>query len=248
MIIFFVILTSLSFASFGNNIISFFTNNSEPEINRSLCFCGKKKLSILELIPVLSFLFQKGKCKTCNQKIPLRYLITEITFGLIGLAIYLKYGLTIKFIIIFLSLFILTIIGMIDYSSFRIPNKLLFALIPLVLINILYLPEDTLLNLILTVSLLLLLILLNSLFLKLKNKEVIGYGDIKLIGLLSVLFGFPLLFFGLWLSALLGLIGYSINKNIWNERVPFGFFIWIGFVLTELFGESILSSYLELIS
>ncbi len=59
---------------------------------RSFCFSCGHHLSWQELIPLCSFIFQKGRCRTCSTRISWRYPITELASGLLFVAIFLKLG------------------------------------------------------------------------------------------------------------------------------------------------------------
>lgn len=245
---FFIILLSVSFASFGNNIISYFTNSRKLELKRSLCLCGNVQLNIAELIPVLSFILIKGRCKKCNLKLPYRFLFVEILFTFIGLTTYLVFGLSVKFLLLFLFFFILLLIGFVDYLSFTIPDSLVLLIAILSVTYSLIFSKDLLLNLSLSLILPLSFLILNIFFEKIKGIPAIGIGDIKLLIFMPFIFTFPLVLIGLWLSALIGLLGYSFNKNKWPLKIPFGFFLWIGFTVTELFGTQFLTFYSGFIS
>lgn len=246
MITLFIIVASISLGSFGNGLISFFIGKSRFEMKRSFCLCGEIKLGIIELIPIVNYFLLKGKCRHCKAALPKRYIIIELISGLLGLIIYLKYGFSEKFFIIFLFLFLLTIIAVIDFISFTIPNSLLIALALTAAAKSILIPEELISTLLVSLATTGFLLLHNLFFVNVTHKEAIGFGDIKLLAIIALLYGYPLLFFGLWLSALTGLIGYLWNKKIWNERIPFGFFIWIGFILTELLNDRLMSFYFEL--
>ncbi len=110
------------------------------EASRSHCeFCGKK-LRWFELIPVLSFLSQKGKCRSCNHKLGLRYLYTEIISGL--LFVFIPAALSKNFYIHYSSFIILStlwilvfsfllLISLIDKRLRIIPNEASAALVAL---------------------------------------------------------------------------------------------------------------------
>ena len=62
-------------------------SNLNTESRRSNCdICGND-LQIFELIPIISFLFLKGRCRHCNQKISIEHLTSELLFGLIVLSL-----------------------------------------------------------------------------------------------------------------------------------------------------------------
>lgn len=104
--------------------------------------CGEK-LGIFEKIPVLSYLLLNGKCKHCNKKIKIQYIISEILVGLLFLAVALALKINIQniitfiFIILYFSYIIIAII--MDKETRNIPQKLLTYGIIISLVYIAYL-------------------------------------------------------------------------------------------------------------
>jgi leader peptidase (prepilin peptidase)/N-methyltransferase len=90
--------------------------------------CGNY-LRWYENIPLLSYLFLKGRCHHCNEKISVQYPLVELLSGLIFLLIYLKFSFSIQlFFVLILSIFLLIASG-IDYFHRIVPNKLTYSLI-----------------------------------------------------------------------------------------------------------------------
>ena len=77
---------------------------------RSYCTSCKHRLEFFDLIPVLSYLFRRGKCKYCGQKISIRYFLLEVSNGLVFLAFYFIFGYTINLLIICLIYAILFVV------------------------------------------------------------------------------------------------------------------------------------------
>ncbi len=79
---------------------------------RSFCPKCNHKLSFFDLIPILSYLFQGGKCRYCKEKISIRYPLLEIGTGVLFLAIYMIFGITVYFFIaIFISVYLIMLTG-----------------------------------------------------------------------------------------------------------------------------------------
>ena len=87
-----------------------------------------------ELIPIISFIIQKGKCKNCHTKLSFFYPFTELATGLLFVIIYYSFGFSYDLIIalILVSVFVLVIVS--DLSYLLIPDS--FILIPSILILI----------------------------------------------------------------------------------------------------------------
>ena len=78
--------------------------------------CGYK-LKVKDLVPVFSYLFLKGKCRNCGEKISIQYPIIELTNALLYVCVYLRYGLTIETIKYSIFASLLLVIGMIDFKT-----------------------------------------------------------------------------------------------------------------------------------
>jgi prepilin signal peptidase PulO-like enzyme (type II secretory pathway) len=137
----------ISWGSFSNVLILRYDPDrnvfSGPSLSgRSHCMSCRHTLSWYELIPVLSFLFQRGKCRHCHVRLSVQYPIVEVIGGAItaGIPYFLNnffgissqlffggslpiwyYGLVVLWILIF---FVLLLITVIDFRLFLIPNEL----------------------------------------------------------------------------------------------------------------------------
>lgn len=170
-------------AVFGGILASFiFTVASTDSIRflyrRSQCTDCSHKLSWFELIPVLSFVFLKGRCLKCKNKISPNYLITEIlTITLFILPVFFEislYNLTLYYLIVS----ILIPLAIYDYETLKIPNhmSLIFLFTGLYLTNLAYV--EMFYDGIIIIMLHVVYFLFN---------HSIGYGDIKLFTVLTLI-------------------------------------------------------------
>jgi leader peptidase (prepilin peptidase)/N-methyltransferase len=234
-----IVLISLAFGSFANNVISYYINSSEFDLVHSTCFCGKKRLEWFELIPVLSYFLQKGKCTECSEKISIRYPLVEVLTLIIALLVFQFFGLEIKSSLIFFILYLLMMISVIDYYSLIIPNLLVIALLLLISTLLIIDSELILIRIAISISITFVLVGLQYFFKQFKNKDVLGIGDIKLIFALSLLLNITDSMIAIWLSSLLGLlVVYTINakdlSRIRTTKIPFGLYLSIGFTIVFL--------------
>ena len=246
-----IILTSLSIGSFGNNIISALLEDHKIEKMSSYCLCGEKKLGILDLIPLISFVFLKGKCSYCDKSLPLRYLIVELLFAAIGILCFMKYGLSVESFFYFIIYASLLIMAVADYYKYIIPNKLIIFLLLITAAKTLWFNEEVLFSILGSIIILVLFISINFISLKIIDKEQIGCGDIKLLAVLFLIFGLPLSLVGLWISAIISLPGFYLLKLFGSRfdgnKIPFGLFIAIGFITAGFCNDVILSFYIHMI-
>ncbi len=240
-----VIMTlAITLGSFGNNVITSLVGNGKLDLVKSICFCGEMKLKFWNIVPIFSFVFQRGRCRFCNNKISQRYLLVELISLIIAIILYIKYGISIEFLIKFAVFYLLFLIAAIDYYSFIIPNPLVLFLLSLAFVSLYIYPDNLQLNLIVASGAVLFFIILNRLIKNYKNNEGIGFGDIKLIFVLLLLFNFPESLWGIWLSSLVALgyiftVSATTNKKVLNRKIPFGTFLAAGFFLLDIIGDTI---------
>src|SRR3989338_618641 len=100
------------------NVVLLRKNTGESIVfGGSRCFSCGKNLKAQELVPILSFLWQKGRCKNCGSKISWQYLFGELIVGFITLALYSKF-LDFKFAIFyFISFSLLYLVAMYDFRT-----------------------------------------------------------------------------------------------------------------------------------
>lgn len=236
------ILFGLSFGSFANNLITFYLRGKFDWL-QSRCPECDVILKWYEVIPLFSYLILKGRCSHCRVIIPLRYFIVESGCALLALFSLFHWSpidISILYFFFFTTLFILSVI---DFYTLRLPNILLGFLFVLTLI--ITLVEKTIYLHSFLFSLLLVLVFLsvNYFYRKKRNRNAIGEGDIKLMAILSLISGFPLTLFSLWIAAFLALIllilqnGFSILKS--DKKFAFGPFLSVAYTIVIIFSVSI---------
>lgn len=102
-----------------------YSNEQTVFEGRSECPNCKHKLGIMDLFPIFSYLFLRGKCRYCGSKIPLRCLISELVGGVIFLTVALKFGFSLKTLEVCLLAAILMAVTMIDFDTMEIPDGLI---------------------------------------------------------------------------------------------------------------------------
>jgi len=207
---------------------------------RSKCFSCGKTLSWYELIPLFSFLFQKGKCRGCNGKVSWQYPVVEFMTGLIFALVYLKIGIYFGILTLIATLVLvasLIVISVFDIHHQQIPNipLLVFYLsgISLFLLSgqkgvFMYLAEGIL------VSAPLLLLWLVS------KGRWLGFGDVLLsIGVgwwLGLSMGFSAILLSFWIGAVFAIIIMLYKrKKMFKVAIPFGPFIALGSLVSFLY-------------
>lgn len=216
---------------------------------QSHCGICNNRLKPMDLIPLISYIFLRGKCRYCGEKIPLRYPIIEIFNCILYLIVYWKCGfsiLTVKFCIL---ASLLIVIGLIDYSTQDVyTSTTLFGLvIGLIFIAIQYfIYKESVSNLF--IGGLIGILLIGSIVFFTKG---MGEGDIEIAGVCGLFLGvkgiFLALFLGIMLCGLLGIIILISKFKNAEDRIAFGPFIGIGTMICVLGGNEIINWYLNLL-
>lgn len=120
-----IFVLGLIIGSFLNVVINRY--GSESITGRSYCPSCKRTLSPFELIPLISFLLLKGRCRNCHTSISFQYPIVELLSGFLFTLVYLKYGLSFSFIFYSLIWSLLLVITVYDYKHTIIPDALVFS-------------------------------------------------------------------------------------------------------------------------
>jgi prepilin signal peptidase PulO-like enzyme (type II secretory pathway) len=214
---------------------------------RSHCDSCKKSLSWYELIPLLSFFIQRGRCRRCQKTLSFQYPLTECATG-IGFAILYSYiqSWSVQYIlalILFCSLFVLfltdlkyelisdyaIIITAISAFAFHTVLKGFFGALPYLIVG--------------SVSVLPFLLIWGV-----TRKKGMGFGDVELAFVLGLLAGYPTVVYGFYLAfltgAILGVILIIGGKKTLKSHVPFGPFL-IGAVIFSMIYSGQISGILK---
>ena len=242
-----VFLASLIIGSFANSIIYRLPRGINFVSHRSHCPNCKKILPALELIPIISFLKQKGKCKSCNKKIASRYLIVEIVFSLGLTLLYWMYGPTYLFFKIGLFFFITTCIFFTDLETTIIPDTLSYSLLS---VGLIFAIKEQNLSESLSGGLtgFLMFFIIWCISQVVYKQDAMGIGDIKLITGIGTYWGWKHIILTTYSSFLIGsIVGIClilIKKKSRKDLMPFGPAIVIAsFVM--IFYQDLLWSFLS---
>jgi leader peptidase (prepilin peptidase) / N-methyltransferase len=213
---------------------------------RSACPKCKHTLTPLELIPVLSFLFQRGKCRQCKARISPLYPIMEFLTGVLFVVVPLILGWTNEIFVGWTLVSLFIIITVSDIKYMLIPDKILLFFAGIFLLERIFIPLspwwDSLLGATIGFTLLLAISIV--------SKGGMGGGDIKLYALLGFILGTKLvlmsLFIATLLGALIGMIGIGLGLVERKKPIPFGPFIAVGTLIAYFYGQTIFTAYLNL--
>lgn len=247
-----ILLIGIIIGSFLNVCIYRIPQNQSIVLPSSHCFHCHTPLKTLDLIPVFSYMFLRGRCRYCNTKFSIRYLMVEILTGIIFLILFFKYGLNSNYIFYITLACILICITFIDYDHQIIPDGLIVSGFILGLLYkltlYLFLKEsigiiNSLLGFFIGGGLFLLIAVL--------SKGGMGGGDIKLMAMLGFLLEWRYIVFISLLSFIIGSIisiGLLLTKvKTRKDNIPFGPFIALATFISILYYEPIVSWYIKFI-
>lgn len=238
-----IIIISLVFGSFLNVCIYRIPRDESIVYPPSHCTKCGSRLKALDLIPIFSYLFSKGRCRYCGEKISMQYPIVELLNCVLVFFVYLKYNLSISFIIYTALTSVLIVISFIDYYHQIIPDELVvFCLILGIIFNYTYHNfQGGFLGLIIGGGLFLLISLV--------SKGNMGGGDILLIGTLGFMFGWKKILlislFSFVIGAIISVVLILLGIKTRKDYIPFGPFIAISTYIVLLFGNEMLSWYIQ---
>lgn len=186
----------------------------------SRCNSCLGEIKIYRNIPIISYLINRGRCYHCGDKYSPKHFFTELILPIIPVIVYLNYGFTQLTLFFIAFLFISYIITVIDFKHKIIPNELVIAMCFIIAlfttteystVN----TQQALINISITFVVL-------NLFYKLINiKYAFGYGDVKLLIILSALFNIEVFLHMMLLSSIIGIIEIIVVKRLlYKEESP----------------------------
>ncbi len=238
-----VIAAGLALGSFATAIIYRVPRNipwafgaskkGEPTADRSVCPSCKSILSPLDLFPVFSWLFLRGKCRQCEVPIPARYPLTELGVVLACLGAYAVFGFNIQLVFIMAAVPFLAALLVIDLDHMILPNQLVFITGAIGLARLLFVffqdhftsasVEFVAMHIAAAFFYAALSWFLGWFLTKMLKKDSLGFGDVKFFAVAGLWLGFSNIASFLILSGLLGIVFSVIWQKVKKEAVfPFG--------------------------
>lgn len=218
---------------------------------RSHCMSCGHVLAGRDLVPLFSWLFLKGRCRYCGERISARYPISELITAAVFTALLLKLNISLRLIEFATLAAILLCATFADLSAGIIPNPLIIIGLAVRLIFVLLSGDIVAAGLkslagALSISLPLLIIVLIAE--KLMKKEAMGGGDIKLFFMAGSFFNWKENLLAAIFACIIG-IAFGVaamKKQEESKPFPFGPSISAAYILCMLFGSGIVSAYLAL--
>ena len=237
----FLFIVGIIFGSFYNVVADRLPNNESIIKPRSHCPNCNHVLKWYELIPLISFIIQRGKCRKCYYKMSIWYFLSELLTGLLFCLSYYLFGfsyITLESIVI-MSVIIITIISDIKYMII-LDSPLVVGTILLIIIELYFQDIKVVLtNLISGLIMFLILLIVKLIGDKVFKQESLGWGDVKFSFFAGFVLNIPIALIYLFLAAFIALpnaLYQSLKKG--NSVTPFGPFLAISlFLLYTYFNQ-----------
>lgn len=220
-------------------------------VPRSHCPSCAQQLSAVENVPVVSFLFLRGRCRHCKSRISARYPLVEIAASVASILVAMSFGFTASTLAFLVFAWFLLALSLIDLDHHLLPDDLTLPLLwfgLLVSAFDLGLPGVSLFDAVIgTAAGYMTLWSLFWAFLLVTGKEGLGYGDFKLLAALGAWLGWqailPVLLLSSLAGAATGLILIVFGGRERSAPLPFGpFLAAAGFVML-IWGPQVLALY-----
>lgn len=242
-IILYLFIIGSCFASFANAVIYRLPKKISICKGRSYCEFCHHNLLWYDLIPIISYLFLKGRCRYCRCCISLNYLFFECFGGFLMIVCAKYFMLSKEMILIFLIIMNLIVIAVIDYQTFDI---YLVTLISLLLFVLIYRYFTTILvfdMLVGAISVSIVMMIINFFI-----PTSFGFGDIQLMFVTGLFLGWQKNI----LAFILGIISGGIyatylllvKKGKSKKYLPFAPFLVLGVVVSIFYGTELINWYI----
>ena len=227
-------------------------NENEEQFNlvvpSSRCPHCQHKIRAWENIPVLSYIFLKGQCSSCQSSISIRYPAIELLTGLLSFIVAMHFGYGVQVIPALLLTWSLITLSFIDIDHQLLPDDITLPFLWLgLLFGFFSIFTDISSSLIGSMAGYMILWSIYIAFKILTGKEGMGHGDFKLLAMLGAWMGWEMLPFTIILSSFCGaLIGISMIVFGGRDRkqaMPFGPYLAMAGWIALIWGEQISSNY-----
>lgn len=219
----------------------------------SHCTACKAKLSPLELIPLVSWLVLRGRCRHCGAVIGWRYPLMELASGFFAALVGYRFGASTACLVglVFTGLFL--VLSAIDFQAFLLPDKMTFPgailAVPAAVYGLGHEWTETLLGGVIGVTLFWLL----ALYYRWRTgKDGLGFGDVKLMAVLGFLCGLAYLPMILLIAGTTALLGFAVlcikrggTAGVTGVMMPFGPFLCLGGWVSLVYGETLLNWWIQ---
>ncbi|MGJ0841609.1 prepilin peptidase [Clostridium tertium] len=242
-----ILIIGLCIGSFLNVCIYRIPREESIAFPPSHCTSCGYELKAVDLIPVISYLFLKRKCRKCGEKISINYPLVELLNGVLYLLIFLRFGLSLSFVFYSLLTSLLIVISYIDLDSkyIYLSTTILGVVLAAIYIVVgLYTKDISISNNILGGA-----IGYGIIYLIVVITKGMGQGDAEVAGVCGLFIGIKGILVCLFIAVVLGglvaaiILIFKLKEK--KSEIAFSPYISIGSIVYILLGKEILSLYLN---
>ena len=223
---------------------------------RSRCPECSHPLGALDLVPLLSWLWLRGRCRHCGAKIPVRYFLAELAFAVLTVGCLLRFDISVLCLRNWGFLCCLFLLSLVDLEICEIPDEchiisavVWLAALPFTFVSV----QDTVLHVLAGLVFGGGILVISNILDRVLGRESLGGGDVKLLAVSGLYLGMTGMLFALVLACVLGLLVHAAGRRGEGEEsgkgkaFPFGPSISLAVGLILLFGEPLIRWYLGLL-
>ena len=227
---------------------------------RSFCEACGRRLGSLDMVPVFSYLWLRGRCRYCGVRFPVRLMVVETIMGALFVAIFFRHGFAAEFVVLGAGVSLLMVVALVDLERGHILNRVIYPSLAVLIVLSPFWTElgltrpffgsETMVASLLNSMITGLGAFLVFLAITLAYPKGMGGGDVKLAGAIGLLGGYPGALIALWLGVVSGgivAIGLLVMRKLGRkDTMPFGPFLALGAVAALLAGGEITTWYQNL--
>lgn len=238
-----IFLYGIVIGSFLNVCICRIPNKESIVKVRSHCTSCGYQLKWYDLVPLFSYLFLRGRCRKCKEKISVQYPLIEGLNGVLYCIVFAVYGLSLEALLYALLFSALITLSVIDFRTYEIPLGINIFILALGLIRVVTDYTDWLdyaIGFLCVSGFLLILYFLTK-------GRGIGGGDIKLMAVCGLLIGWKLIILSFCLGCIIGSVVHLIRMKVSEEghMLALGPYLSIGVMIAVLYGNQMINWYLQ---
>lgn len=238
-----VFMYGICIGSFTNVLIYRIPLNENIATESSHCMSCGKKIKWYDLVPLISYIILRGRCRHCKAKISVQYPLVELISGIGYVLVFATNGFNLISAVFCLVFSCLVVITVIDWKTYEIYDCMINALLVLGIIRA-AMDYHNIINYVIgffAVSGFLFLIYYIS------KERAMGFGDVKLMAVAGLILGWKEIVLAFVLGAIIGSVIHIVLMLVLKKEhvLALGPYLSAGIYVTMLFGNDILSWYLK---
>ena len=217
---------------------------------RSFCPGCKEQLRWYHNIPLIAWAWLRGKCASCRTAIPIRYPLVELGGGLLMVAAVWRWGFSVSAASATVFGYTMIVLALIDADHRILPNVITLPGAVVGFAFALFDPRvewvDSLIGGLLGGGL---LYFVAWAYLRLRGREGMGMGDVKMMLLVGAFLGWQgaliTIFLGSLIGSVVGIAMIKLTRKGWEYALPFGTFLAAAGVIADFYGQELFTWYVR---